>query len=546
MFIELIIFTSTDKEEHTLQVQEMPRVALASMKTPINTISLSHRIFRPLSVSNVKIHEHSPIKIKPRKLVLPENENDDSEKENKQTKKGTSVKKTRINTHKQKQSKTVTVFEDSPTVAQIGKLPPSSSRVQKRSTRALRNKTSHKEARHGASEHESLSKVCQTLEIRIDSPGGHSEIQFSAQNRKQSSSVKNTKALPTHVTDGNETDVENLVCEGLDVSISDINNEVFEITDSVPASEQAGKVNREPGASEIGAKLASVVKAPKLKTYARQKSTFQFKKCQMSREDENRGDSVTTVKKNQKTKNTGKQSCSSGKGIRKMSPDSSLTSKETRNRGKSVASYVSMSGSSKSLLHENLSVDLIKEMASINLDSKKLELGSASQTTEKGKEGKSHRSVKASEFLFTPLRTRARKQHDETIVPSSPDEHHDASRKTTVLPEVNKGPEQRKKVVHSSSSSEEEEKPPNLKAYISSDRDKTLQKITVLREENKGTERRKKAVLSSCSSSEKKPSNLQACISSENNTTLQKMKQRKGVSSSKKKQLLPRHPFILS
>ena len=500
MFIELIIFTSTDKEECTLQVQEMPRVALASMKTPINTSSLSHRIFRPLSLSNVKIHEHSPIKIKPRKLVLPEYENDDSEKENKQTKKGTSVKKTRSRTHKQKQSKAVTVFEDSPTVAQIGKLPPSSSRVQKRSTRALKSKTSNKEARHGASEHESLSKVCQALEIRIDSPGGHSEILFSAENRKQSSCIENTKALPTHEIDGSETGVANLVCEGLDVSISDINNEVFEITDGVPTSEQARKINREPGASEISAKLASVLKAPKLKTYSRQKSTVQFKKCQMSQDDENGGESVTTVKKNQKTKNTGKQSCSSSTGIRKMSPESSLPAKETRSRGKSVASYVSMSGSSKSLLHENLSEDLIKDMASINLDSKKLTLGSASHTIEKGKERKSHRSVKASEFLFTPLRTKTRKQHDETLVPSSPDEHHDASRKTTVLPEVNKGPEQRKKVVLSSSSSSEEEK----------------------------------------------PSHLKACISSEKDTTLQKMKQRKGVSSSKKKKLLPRHPFILN
>jgi len=499
MLIELIIFTSTDKEERTLHVQEMPRVALASMKTPSNTISLSHRTFCPLSVSNVRIHEHSPIKIKPRKLVLPENENDDLEKENKQTKKGTSVKKTRIPTHKQKQSKTVTVFEDSPTVAQIGKLPPSSSRVQKRSTRALRSKTSHKEASHGASELESLSNICQALEIRIDNPGGHSEIQFSAEHRKQSSSVKNTKALPTHMIEGNETDVANLVCEGLDVSISDINNEVFEITDSVSASEQAGKINREPGASEISAKLASVVKAPKLRTYSRQKSTVQFKKCQMSREDENRGETVTAVKRNQKTKkNTEKQSYSSSKGIRKMSPDSSLTAKETRSRGKSVASYVSLSGSSKSFLHE--SVDLIKDMTSINLDSNKLKVGSVSHTIEKGKEGKSHRSVKASEFLFTPLRTKARKQHDETIVPSSPDEHHGASRKTTVLPEVNKRTERRKKVVFSSSSSEEEEK----------------------------------------------PSNLKACISSENDTTLKKKKQRKGVSSSKREQLLPKHPFILS
>jgi hypothetical protein len=415
--------------------------------------------------------------------------------------------------------------------------------VQKRSTRALRSKTSQKEARHRASEHESLSKVCQALEIRIDSPGGLSEIhQFAAENRKQSSSVNNTKALPTHMIDGSETDVAYPVCEGLDVSISDINNEVFEITDSVPASEQAGEINREPGASEIGAKLVSVLKTPKLKTYSRQKSTVQFKKFQMSQEDENGGDSVTTVKKNQKTKNTGKQSSSSSKGIRKMSPDSSLTAKQTKKRGKSVASYVSMSGSSKSLLQENLSEDLIKDMASINLDSEKLKLGSAGHTIEKDKERKSHRSVKASEFLFTPLRTKARKQHDETIVPSSPDEHLDASKKTTVLPEENKGTERRKKLVFSSSSSEEE-KPSNLKTCISSDKDKTLKKMTVLPEENKGTERRKK-VLSSSSSSEEKPSNLKACISSDRDKTLQQMIQRKGASS-KKKQLLPRHPFIL-
>jgi len=542
MFIEFIILTSTDKEECTLQVQEMPRVALASMKTPIKTSSLSHHIFYPLSVSNVKSHEHSPIKIKPRKLVLPENENDDSEKENKQTVKGTAVKKTRIHTHKQKQSKTVTVFEDSPAVAQIGKLPPSSSRVQKRSTRTLRSKTSQKEARHGASEHESLSEVCQALEIRIDSPSGHSEIhQFSAASRKQNSSVNNTKALPTHVIDGNETDVANLICERSGVSISDINDEVFEITDSVLASEQAGKINREPDTSEIGAKLTSVPKAPKLKTYSRQKSTVQFKKCQISQGDENGGDSVTTVKKNQKTKNTGKQSSSSSKGIRKMSPDSSLTAKKTRRTGKSVASYVSMSGSSKSLLQENLNEDLIKDMASINLDSEKLKHGSAGHTIEKGEERKSHRSVKASEFLFTPLRTKARKQHDEIIVPSSPDEHLNASKKTTVLPEENRGTERRKKLVFSSSS--EEEKSSNLKACISSDEDKTLKKMTVLPGENKGTERRKK-VVSSSSSEEEKPSHLKAYINSDKDKTLQKMKQRKGASS-KRKQLLPRHPFIL-
>jgi cell fate regulator YaaT (PSP1 superfamily) len=229
-------------------------------------------------------------------------------------------------------------------------------------------------------------------------------------------------------------------------------------------------------------------------------------------------------------------------------------------------------------------------MASINLDSEKFKLGSASHTIEKGKERKSHRSVKASEFLFTPLRTKARKQHDETIVPSSPDEHLDASRKTTVLPEENKGTERRKILVFSSPSSEEEkpsnlkacissdkdkthkkmtvlpeenkvaerrkklvfsssssgeEKPSNLKACISSD-DKTLKKITVLPEENKGTERGKKVVLSSSSSSEEKASNLKACINSDKEKTLQTMKPRKGVSSSKKKQLLPRHTFILN
>ena len=476
----------------------MPRVThIASMKTPINTSSLSHHIFLPLSVSNVKIHEHSPIKIKPRKLVLPENENDDTEKENKQTVNATSLKKTRIHTRKLKQSKTVTVFKDSPTVVQIGKLPPSSSRVKQRSTRAL-SKISHKEARHGASELESLSKVCQALDIRIDSPGGHSEIyQFSAENRKLSSSVNNTKALPTHAIDSNETNLAYLGFEGLDVSISDINDEVFEIVGSVPGSEQAGPIIREPGASEIGAKLVSVLKAPKLRTYSRKKSTVQFKNtCQMSQEDENGGATVTTVKENQKTKTAGKQSCSSSKCIRKISPDSSLTANKTRRRGKSVASYVSMSGSSKSLLQENSNEDFIKDMASINLESEKFRLGVANPTIKNGKERKSHRTVKASEFLFTPLRTRARKQHDETIVPSSPDEHFDASRKTTVLPKENKGTEWRKKILSSSSASEEE-KPSNLKA---SDKDKTLQK----------------------------------------------MNPRKGVSSSRKKQLLPRHRFILN
>jgi hypothetical protein len=204
-----------------------------------------------------------------------------------------------------------------------------------------------------------------------------------------------------------------------------------------------------------------------------------------------------------------------------------------------------MSGSSKSLLQDNLNEDLIKDMANINLDSEKLKLGSTGHTIEKGEERKSYRSVKASEFLFTPLRTKARKQHDEIIVLSSPDEHLDASKKTIVLPEENKGTERRKKLVFSSSSSEEE-KPSNLKACVSSDEDKTLKKMTVLPEENKGTGWRKK-VVSLSSFSEEKPSHLKACINSDKDKTLQKMKQRKGASSStKKKQLLPKHPFILN
>lgn len=498
MLIELVFFTSTDKEECTLQVQETPSLALhESMKTPINTSSLSRHIFRPLSVSNIKICEHSPVKIKPRKLVLPENENDDSEKENKQTLNGTSVKKTRIHTRKQKQSKTMIVFEDSPTVAQIGKLLPSSSNVKERSTRTLRSKTSHKATRYGASEHESLSKVCQALEIKIDSPGGSSEIhQFSVENRKESSSVNNTKALPTHVIDGDEVDAAYLGLEGLDVSISDINNEVFEITDSVPASKQAGPIRR-----ELGAKYASVLKAPELRTYSRQNNTVQFKnKCQTSQEDETEGGIITAVKENKTTKMAGKQSRSSSKGMNKMSPDSSLTAKKTRGRGKSAASSASMSGSSKSALHKNLKENLIKDMANITLESENFKLGNANDTTENSKEGKSHTKVKkASEFLFTPSRTNARKKHNETIVPSSPDEHLDTSRKTTVQPKEKKGNERRKKVVSSSSASEEE-KLSNLKALVSSDKD----------------------------------------------TTLQEMKPRKGVSSSKKKQVLLRHPFILN
>jgi hypothetical protein len=481
-----------------LQLQETPSLAPhAAVKTPINTNSLSHHIFRPLSVSNVKIREHSPIKIKPRKLVLPENENDDSEKENKQTVNGTSIKKTRSRTRKQKQSKTVTVFEDSPTVTQIGKLPPNSSRVNQRPTRTLRSKTSHKEARHGSSEHESLSKVCQALEIRIDSPGGSSDIrQFSYENRKQGSSINNTKALPTHVIDGDETDLAYFGFEGLDVSISDINNEVFEITASVPASKQVGPIHREPGA-----KHASVLKAPKLRTYSRQNSTVRFKnKCQTSQDDENEGGTVTTLMEDQKTKTAGKQLRSSSKGIKKISPDSSVTAKKTRGRGKSVASYASMAGSSKCSLHKNLNEDLIKDMASIILESEKFKLGSANDTTENSENGKAHIKVKkATEFLFTPSRTNARKEHDETIVPSSPDEHLDSSRKTTVQPKENEGNEWRRKVVSSSSASEEE-KPSNLKALISSDKD----------------------------------------------TTFQKIKPRKGVSSSKKKQLLLKHPFILN
>ena len=213
----------------------------------------------------------------------------------------------------------------------------------------------------------------------------------------------------------------------------------------------------------------------------------------------NGGEAVTAVKENQKTKTAGKQSCSSSKGIKKVSPDSLLTAKKTRGRGKSVASHASMPGSSKSL-QKHLNEDLLKDMAGVILESGKFQLGCSNDIIENSKEEKSYKRVKkASEFLFTPSRTNSRKEHDETIVPSSPDGHLDASRKTTLQPNQNKGNEWRKKVVSSSSASEEE-KPSDLNTHISSDKDKTLQK----------------------------------------------MKPIKRGASSKKKQMLPRHSFILN
>lgn len=472
---------------------------------------MSHCVLLPLSVSNIKNHSHSPFKIKPRKLILPENENGDSGKENKPTANGRSVMKTRIHAHKQKASKTVIFFEDSPTVTQREKLRTSSSRVTQKSSRTLRSKTSEKDthSRHGVSEHESLSSVCQVLEFRIDSPGNYSKIHQVSVNRKQeNTSVRNKKTLTPNVIVDEETNFTYLGLQGLDISINDINNEVFETTESLPASEQAGHLNRKPSTSENSCNMhAPELKAPRsLRTYSRQNHKAQLKQKSQASQDVlneeavvNRPkDDVSMSAKNAKT--AGKQACSSRKGVKKMSPDSSQVARKTRGRGKSDGSHASTSGRCKSSEKENSEEALITHMENLVLDSKKDKPNNANDGKEVNTRGKTYKKTnKGPQFLFTPSRKVVRKEHDETIVPSSsPDEQLDVyGRQTNKQSKRNKEKERKKKVIPSSAS---EDETPHLKSDISNEEEATLQRI----------------------------------------------KPRKGVSSSKKRRLPVRHRFILN
>jgi hypothetical protein len=427
------------------------------MKTPLSTISLAHHVLPPLSVSNVKNHHKSPFKIKLRKLILPETENDESLKENKQAVNGKSIQKTtKDHAHKQKHSKAVLFYEDSPTTVQTENLPVSNSRVKQKSVRTLRSKTSEKEisSRHGVSEYESLTKVCQALEFRIDSPDSCSKIcQSSVKNRKQHSSAKNIKVVTPNL----------------------INNEGVNFT---------------------------------IRTYSRQNSKPQFSdKNKASQEVVNEDETVNRVRDdasmgNGKTRTAGKQACSSNEGLEKTSSKSSQIARKTKGRGKSVSSYIPTSVASESSLQGNSNEALITDMENLVLDSEKIKLSDGNDARKNSTKGKGYEETKKGpQFLFTPSRINTRKEHDETIVPSSsPDEHVDAyARQTNVQLKKNKKSERKKKVIPSSSSSEDETS-----------------------------------------------SKLERDINSEEEAALPRIMSRKAVSTSKKRNLPLRHRFILN
>ncbi|PNF23528.1 hypothetical protein B7P43_G05592 [Cryptotermes secundus] len=495
------------KEECDLKVQETPRqVVDATIKTPLNTSSLSQCVRLPLSVSNIKKHNHSPFKIKPRKLILPEIENGDPGKENKRTANGRSVTKTRIRAHKQKASKTVTFFEDSPAVSQREKLPASNSGVAQKSSRALRSKTSQKEthSKHGVSEHESLSSVCEVLEFRIDSPGNHFEIHQVSFNRKQeNTSVRNKKTLSPNVIVDEETNFIYLGLQGLDVSINDINNEVFETTESQPVSKQAGQLNRKPNTSENSCNIhAPELKAPRsLRTYSRQNNKAQMKERSQTFKEVLNEEAVVRRPKDddsmseKNAKAAGKQACSSRKAVKKTS-DSSQVARKTRGRGKSDCSHASESDRCKSSEKENSDEALITHMENLVLDSRKDECSNANDGEKFNTKSKTYKKTnKVSQCLFTPSRKVVRKEHDETLVPSSsPDEQLDVYGRQT---NKQSKKEWKEKVIPSSAS---EDETPNLKSDISNEEEATLLRI----------------------------------------------KPKKGVSSSKKRRLPVRHRFILN
>lgn len=457
-----------------LQVKETPIQVDAAIKTPLNTNSFHHVSLPPVNI--VKEHGDSPFKIKPRKLVLTEIENDDSGKANKQTANEKSVHRTKKNhANSQKQPKTIIVFEDSPTTAQGEKLPLSNSRGKQRSIRTLKSKTSQKEtySRHRMSEHDSLSKVCQALEFNIDSPDNCSKIhQPSAKNRKQIPFNSNVEDLPPNVIDDKGINLTYLGLQGLHISNHDNNNDVLETLDIVAYLKQVETLNIKPGTSEIfHDKHAPVLKATKpLRTYSRQNSENRFTdKSKTSQKSVDEEEAVKKVMDNGKTKTARKQTCSARKGVKKMSPCASLTARKTRGRGKYVCSYSSTSVSSKSPLQGNSNETVITDMENLALDSEKIKLFNDNDSVQDNKRMKDYKKVKKGlEFLFTPSRKNVKKECDETIVSSSsPDEHLNICvRQSTLHLKNNKGNEWKEKVIPSSSASEDDS-PPNLKPDIS-------------------------------------------------------------------------------
>jgi hypothetical protein len=500
MFFQFVSFLlpSADKEECNLKIEETPRqVVDASIKTPLNTNSLSHCIHLPLSVSNVKTHNYTPPKIRPRKLALPENENDDLGKENTPTATRKPATKTRIRAHKQQKPKTVFFWEDCPISAQKEKLPTINSGVTQKSGRTLRSKTSQKEthSRHTASKHESLSSMSQLLETRIDGPGNYSKIHEVSVNRKQeNTSVRNVKALTPNVID-EETNSTNLGLQGLE---------------PLPVLEEAARLNRKPSTSEIFCNTHTpVLKAPRsLRTYTRQNNKVQLKeKSQTSQKIVNEEAVVKRPKDDESMHkkivgNSGKQACSSRKGVKKISPHSSQSERKTRGGGKSDGSHASASSPCKSSGKENSNVALMTQMENLVLESEKDKCSKSNDVEQASSKGMScKKSNKGSQFLFTPSGKTVRKEHDETIVvSSSPDEQVDVCAKQSIKhPKKKKEKEWKEKVIPSSAS--EDEMPPELKSDTSNE---------------------------------------------EEEVALKKIMPKKGVSLSKKRRLPLRHRFLLN
>lgn len=387
--------------------------------------------------------------------MLPENENDDLGKENKPATNGKPATKTRTRVPKQKTLKPVIFFEDSSTAKQREKLPARSSGVTQKSARTLRNKTTQKDtsSRHKASEHESLP--------RIDSPGNYSQLHEVSVNRKQENAgVKNIKALTPNVIVDKETNSTYLGLQGLDVSVNGITTEVSEITEALPASEQVGQLNGKTVPTQHSCNThAPVPKAPRsLRTYSRLNSKAMLQeKSQTSQKNVNKGAVVNRPKDDdsmhKKTVKTyGKQACSSGKGIKKISTDSTQAARKTRVGGKSDGIHASTSSPYKSSEKENSNEALITHMENLVFESKKDKCSDAS--------GVEKVSTRGSQFLFTPSGKTVRKERDETIAASSsPEELHICARQTNKHSKINK--DKKCKVIPSSAS--EDETPPDLK-----------------------------------------------------------------------------------
>ncbi|KDR18757.1 hypothetical protein L798_06435 [Zootermopsis nevadensis] len=473
------------KEDCTSHVQETPRRFVETIKTPLNTNSLPHHALLPLSISNVKNHHRSPYKIKLRKLVLPETKNDDSRKGNKQTVNRKSIQEKKNYALKQEQLKPLIVYEDSPIVAKTKKPPVSKSRVKQNSVRTLRSKTSQKETstRHRVSEYESLNKVCQALEFTNDSPVRFSKIhQSSIKNRKKGdSSVNNVKGVTPNVTNDEGINLAHLGLQGLDVSLSDSDNEVFGISETVPALKQTGALNGKASTSEIFSDVdAPVLKASRpLRSYSKQNSKAQFtdknKTSQEAVSEEERINSMKDISPvdNEKTIVARKQPCTSKKGVENIFPDSALTVRKTRGRGKSSSRYASSSVSSKISLKGNVNQALITDMENLVLDSEN-NSNDARKSSTKGKGYKG--TKKGSQVLFTPSRKNSKKEHDLTIVSSSSlDELFDTYERQTNRQSKDKGYECKKKVIVSSAS--EDETSSKFETGISSDEEATLSRI---------------------------------------------------------------------